>query len=127
MRDLRPELFVEAYRKTGFKPIKGRWMGYGTDTRDACGLSCLAIHEAPDCERGVRGRSTTGIREVVARALGISEADAGHFVYVWDHGEHPDCHGCDVCSLATQARMAVNDEIGPIKVPRAPHAVRPML
>lgn len=129
MRDLRPELFVGAYQKTRMIPIKGRWMGYGMDTMEACALASLAISERPDTEETLRGRGMDYIRPVVAEALGMTEADVAHFCEAWDHGIGAvECDGCDVCRAAEAASVEVTVRISRPRSPmvRKP-TVRPIL
>lgn len=114
MRDLRPELFVEAYRSTKLRPIKGSWMGRGRDTNEACGLSCLAIQERPSARDMIAGLGVMSCAGVVAMVLGMTVSDAKHFAAAWDHSSM-ECRGCDMCRAAFAARNEVERLIGPVR------------
>lgn len=54
MKRITPEQVVEAYRKTGLKPVRERWVAWSGGECVVCGLSAVAIaagNEAKEIEQ----------------------------------------------------------------------------
>lgn len=119
MRDLRPELFVEAYKKTGMRPLRGAWYRELGTRKCACPMTVLAVHEsrwlAVHEHRCFIPPGATATH--VADALGMPCREVAHFANAFDDitGSHPEATcSCDICRAAQLAKDAIVKEIGDI-------------